>query len=92
MVLLILLYIPKFIITIVVIILLYYGFKLLSRFILPLLIDKGMKSMQQKMREQQHQQQPKRPEGEVTIEGQPGQNDKNNQKNNGEYIDFEEVD
>ena len=91
MVLFILLYIPKFIVTIVVIILLYYGIKFLSRFILPLLIDKGMKNMQQKMREQQRQQESKRPEGEVTIEGQPGQH-KNKGEDKGEYIDFEEVD
>jgi hypothetical protein len=88
----VLLYIPKLIITITVIVLVYYGIKIFSRYLLPLLIDKGIKNMQQKMQDQQSRNQPpSRPEGEVTIEGQP-QYKKNQNRDNSEYIDFEEVD
>lgn len=88
----VLLYIPKLIITVAIILLIYYGIRIFSRYVLPLLIDKGIKNMQQKMQDQQRgKQPPSRPEGEVTIEGQP-QNKKNKQGDSGEYIDFEEVD
>jgi hypothetical protein len=57
-----------------------------------MLLDKGIKNMQQKMQEQQRQQQrSSRREGEVTIETQ-GKNPKSNQNKQGDYIDFEEVD
>jgi hypothetical protein len=86
----ILLYIPKFIITIAIIVLLYYGFKFFSRHILPLLVDKGIKKMQQKMQDQQRQQQPSRPDGEVIIESNKN-NKKDSTQKKGDYVDFEEV-
>lgn len=56
-----------------------------------MLVEKGVKNMQQKMQNQQQQQQPSRPEGDVIIE-----KDKSNNKtafqNKGDYVDFEEVD
>ena len=91
MLLFVLLYIPKFIVTIAVIVLVYYGFKFFSRHIMPMLIDKGIKNMQQKMQQQQRQQEPKRPEGEVTIEKKQQQSN-SAEKSNGDYVDFEEVD
>lgn len=57
-----------------------------------MLVDKGVKNMQQKMQEQQRQtRRSSRPDGEVTIETdlKSNQNIKNNQ---GDYVDFEEVD
>ncbi|MDX8338080.1 DUF4834 family protein [Draconibacterium sp. IB214405] len=91
MTLFITLYMVGFVRTLFIIAIIYFGIRFISRYLFPKLIDKGMKNMQQKMQEQQRQQQPKRPEGEVTVEGRPGQN-KANQKDNGEYVDFEEVD
>ncbi|WP_321369224.1 DUF4834 family protein [uncultured Draconibacterium sp.] len=90
MTLFITLYLVGFLRTLVIIAVIYFGFRFIVRYLFPKIVDKGMKNMQQKMREQQRQQQPKRPEGEVTIEGKPGQHNKN-QKDNGEYVDFEEV-
>jgi hypothetical protein len=56
-----------------------------------MLIDKGMKNMQQKMQNQQRQsQQSTRPPGEVTIEYNKNSG-KGNSKVKGEYVDFEEV-
>lgn len=85
------LYIVNFLRTLFIIAVIYFGIRLFSRYILPLLINKGIKNMQQKMQDQQRgPKNPRRPEGEVTIEGQP--KSKHHQTgNNEEYIDFEEV-
>jgi hypothetical protein len=56
---------------------------------MPMLLDKGIKNMQQKMQNQQRQQDPKRPEGEVTIEKKP--TNTKSSGNNSDYVDFEEV-
>jgi hypothetical protein len=57
-----------------------------------MLVDKGLKNMQQKMQDQQRQsQRSTRPPGDVTIEGNP-QRSKTNGQIKGEYVDFEEVD
>ena len=90
--LLVLLYLVGFIRTLLVIVIIYFGIRIVTRYILPLLVDKGIKNMQQKMQNQQRQhQQTTRPEGEVTIEKDRNQGSKNSQ-NQGEYVDFEEVD
>uniref|UniRef100_UPI0032169253 DUF4834 family protein n=1 Tax=uncultured Draconibacterium sp. TaxID=1573823 RepID=UPI0032169253 len=91
MTLFITLYIVGFLRTLIVIAIIYFGIRFISRYIMPMLIDKGIKNMQQKMQNQQHHQQPKRPEGEVTVE-KPRSNSKNTNQDNGEYVDFEEVD
>lgn len=90
MTLFITLYIVGFLRTLVIIAVIYFGFRFIVRYLFPKIIDKGMKNMQQKMQEQQRQQHPKRPEGEVTVESRRSSN-RNNQ-DNGEYVDFEEVD
>jgi len=91
--LLILLYLFNFLRTLFIILIIYYGIRLFVRYVVPLLVDKGIKNMQQKMNEQQRQyQQPKkRPDGEVTIERDRA-NPRNSQSDKGEYVDFEEVD
>jgi len=87
----ILLYAVNFVRTLFVIALIYFGVRFITRYLFPMMINKGMQNMQQKMQDQQRRNQPpRRPEGEVTLEGQP-QHKKNGQ-NSGEYVDFEEVD
>ena len=86
------LYIVNFLRTLIIIAIIYFGIRLITRYILPLLVDKGIKNMQQKMQDQQRRNQPpRRPEGEVTIEGE-APHKKKNSPDKGEYIDFEEVD
>lgn len=90
--LLILLYLTNFLRTLLIIAVIYYGIRLFTRYILPMLVDKGIKNMQQKMQDQQRQnQRSTRPPGDVTIEGNP-QRGKNSSQIKGEYVDFEEVD
>jgi hypothetical protein len=90
--LLIILVLINFIKTLFIIVVIYYAIKLFSRYILPSLVDKGIKNMQQKMYDQQRQQQRStRREGEVIIENNK-KDTKNDTRNKGEYVDFEEVD
>lgn len=91
MTLFITLYLVGFARTLLIIAVIYFGIKLISRYVLPMLIDKGVKNMQQKMQNQQRQNEPSRPEGEVTIEKNKS-NTNNSAKNKGDYVDFEEVD
>ena len=89
--LLVILMIINFIRTLFVILVIYYGIKLFTKYILPMLVDKGVKNMQQKMHEQQREnQRMSRREGEVTVENKDTR--KNRGHNEGEYVDFEEVD
>ncbi len=86
------LYIVGFLRTLLIIAIIYFGIRLITRYILPLLVDKGIKNMQQKMQDQQRANQPpRRPEGEVTIEGEPPHR-KKRPDDKGDYVDFEEVD
>jgi len=90
--LLVFLFIVNFVRTLFIIVIIYYGVRLISRYVLPFLLEKGVKNMQDKMNQQQGQnQRPSKREGEVTIE-QKRQNDKNFAANKGDYVDFEEVD
>jgi hypothetical protein len=88
---LIILFLVNFIRTLFIIAIIYYAIRIVTRYVLPLLIDKGVKNMQQKMYNQQNQNQRQtRREGEVTIEDKKNAN-KNNIQDKGEYVDFEEV-
>ena len=83
---------------ILIILLIYYGVKILSRLFAPLLIKYIAKKAEQKFgghsdsyRNQQrpHQESPKK-EGEVTIDKMP--NTKASNKDVGDYVDYEEID
>jgi len=82
--------------TILIILLIYYGLKILSRLFMPLLLKYIAKKAEQKFGGQfgQFQQKPpqdtRKKEGEVTIENMP--NTKSSNKDVGEYVDYEEID
>jgi hypothetical protein len=89
--LLIILFLTNFLRTLFIIVIVYYGIRFVTRYILPLLVDKGLKNMQQKMQDQQRQsQRSTRPPGEVTIEYNK-RNGNNGSQTKGDYVDFEEV-
>lgn len=80
--------------TILIILLVYYGLKILSRLFAPYLVRYMSKKMQERFggQFQQHQQQnPKYKEGETVIDKVPNASNSSN-KNVGEYIDYEEID
>ncbi|XLS27555.1 DUF4834 family protein [Flavobacteriaceae bacterium M23B6Z8] len=81
--------------TILIIVLVYYALKILTRIFGPTLFRYASKKAEQRFKEQfNKQQQPQNQnvrEGEVTIEKKPADTPKSNKKV-GEYIDFEEID
>lgn len=86
-----------FVRTLLIIMLVYYGFKILSRLLAPYIIKQVNKKAQERFRdqfskyEQQQQQKSHTKEGETTIDKMPNKN-KSSNKDVGEYVDFEEID
>lgn len=86
------LYIVGFLRTLIIIGVIYFAIRLVTRYLLPLLLENKIKDMQKKVREQEEQRRRTgKQEGEVTIEYNQQKNNSTN-RNEGEYIDFEEVD
>jgi uncharacterized membrane protein YciS (DUF1049 family) len=86
------LYIVGFVRTLIIIGVIYFIIRLFTRYLLPLLLENKIKDMQKKVREQEEQRKRTgKQEGEVTIEYNQQKNNTSN-RNEGEYIDFEEVD
>ncbi len=85
--------------TILIILLVYFGFKILARLFAPLLMRFVAKKAEEKFGGQfggfqnpnQQSQQQKQKEGETVIDKMPNQNKKSNDKV-GEYVDYEEID
>ncbi|MBD0835288.1 DUF4834 family protein [Aestuariibaculum suncheonense] len=81
---------------ILIIILVYYGIKIVSRLLTPFLIKYVSKKAEERFggqfgqfQQQRRQESPKK-EGEVTIDKMP--NTKTSNKEVGEYVDYEEID
>ncbi len=86
----VILVITNFLRTLFIILVIWYGIKLVTKYVFPTILNKTMKNMQSRMEEQYRQQQRGgRSEGEVTIERNPRKSTSGS--NEGEYIDFEEV-
>lgn len=85
--------------TILIILLVYFGFKILARLFAPILLRFVAKKAEQKFGEQfggfqnpnQQRQQQKQKEGETVIDKMPDGTRTSNPKV-GEYIDYEEID
>ncbi|MDP5082107.1 MAG: DUF4834 family protein [Winogradskyella sp.] len=85
--------------TILIILLFYFGFKILARIFAPLLLRFVAKKAEEKFGGQfggfnnqaNQRQQQKQNEGETVIDKMPKQNKNSNEKV-GEYIDYEEID
>lgn len=83
--------VPGFLRTILIIILIYYGIKVLSRLFSPFLMKFVAKKAEQRFGSQfNKKEEPQKKEGEVTIDKVP--NTKSSNKNVGDYIDYEEID
>ncbi|MFW6369864.1 MAG: DUF4834 family protein [Bacteroidota bacterium] len=74
-----------------ILILIYYFFRLFSRYILPIFIRNYIRKNQQDMFNRRHSQSsPNRQEGDINID-YVGKRSKKYNKDSGEYVDFEEV-
>ena len=81
----------NFLRTIAIILIVYYVFKFISRYILPIFLKKMVDNVQQKFNEQQQNQQQaaKGKVGETVISKVP--NEPKSSKDVGDYVDYEEV-
>ena len=82
--------------TVLIVLLVYFGLKILLRFFGPLILKWFMKKMGQKFEKQFNQQfggaqQQQKKKGKVSIDKKPKSGKRSN-KNVGEYIDYEEID
>lgn len=74
--------------TILIILVVYYAIKFISRLVMPYLIKKVVTQAQDRMHQQQ--QGHMKEEGEVTLQMKQNQHTKYN-PDEGEYVDFEEI-
>ena len=80
--------------TILIILVIYYAFKIVMRFAFPLLMKRFMGKMEKKFQQQQGQHRPNQPTtkvGETIIDKKPDSKSSTN-NNVGEYVDYEDVD
>jgi len=77
--------------TILIIIIVYYVLKFVSKYILPIILKKAVNKVQKDMNNQFEQEQKSKVNvGETSVDYAPKNNSSNN--NVGEYIDYEELD
>ena len=78
--------------TILIILLIYYGLKIIARFAFPFLIKNFMGKVERKFNEQQQNQSNNQQTkvGETIIDVKPNSNQKTNDSV-GEYVDYEEI-
>ena len=78
--------------TIAIIIIVYYAFKFIGKYIMPLFLKQVVKNVEKKMRDQQENQykQEAGNVGETVIDKKPT-NIKETSKDVGDYVDYEEV-
>lgn len=81
--------------TIIIIVIIWQVLKLIGRYVMPYLLNKGMqkvqRNMEEKMRQAQGRNQSQEPEGSVHVENEGKTSRKTTNDDVGEYVDFEEV-
>lgn len=87
----ILLYAFNFLRTLAIILLFYYSFKLLMRYLAPKVVDKAAEKLFREANKRHQAGKSAKKDGEVTIEFE-GKNPKAVKRDEGEYVEFEEVD
>jgi hypothetical protein len=84
--------IVNFLRTILIILLIYYGFKIVMRFVFPFFVKRFMGKVERKFQEQQGNQSKEPPAkvGETIVDKTPN-SDKKSNDSVGEYVDYEEI-
>ncbi len=80
--------------TVLFILMFYYLFKFIGRYILPYLLKKGVENIQKKQQDEfnRNSEQQRKTEGEVTIkQNQKSKSSTKESNTDSEYIDFEEI-
>ncbi len=77
--------------TLAILIIVYYAFKIIGRYVMPLFVNRMVKNVEKKFREQQQTKyETQGTVGETVIDKKPSNNKQSN-TNVGDYVDFEEV-
>jgi hypothetical protein len=76
--------------TIAIIIIIYYGLKIVGRYIMPIFIKKVVQDVEKKYKQQQEQQEFTGKVGETIIAKKPPKSKESN-KIVGDYVDYEEI-
>lgn len=74
------------------VIIFYYLFKLISRYVLPYLLSVFVRKAQDRMMENEGSYKQKKKEGEINIDYSPDKTKKGKKDSIGDYVDFEEID
>lgn len=84
--------ITSFLRTIAIILIIYYGLKLIGKYLAPIILKRAANKFEERVRQQQGYTETKKEKvGETVIDKKPNSSQK--QSNTvGEYVDFEEVD
>jgi hypothetical protein len=77
--------------TIFIIVLVYYAFRFIGRYIMPMILGAAVKKAKKNYEQQMPDNQPQKPVGEVTIENIPQPPKKTKASSDDEYVDFEDV-
>ena len=78
--------------TVIFLLAVYFIIKLFTRYVLPLIVENKIKQMQQNMNDRNHKySQPNKREGDVTIDYGNQNPNVRHKPDEGEYVDFEEV-
>jgi cytochrome c biogenesis protein CcdA len=84
----VILVLTNFLKTVGIIVVIYFGLKFIGRLLFPVVMKKAVNNMQARQSQYQRQNQRKQ-EGEVTVENHRRQQSPSS--NQGEYVDFEEI-
>ncbi len=78
--------------TLLILFMVYYGLKIIGRFVFPLVFKRFLGKFEERVRNQQQQQAPQTNEkiGETSIDKKPNSAKESN-KDVGEYVDYEEL-
>lgn len=77
--------------TLAIIFIIYYGLKLFSRYVAPILLKRAASKFEERVKNQQQPREPKSKVGETIIDKKPKSSRESND-DVGEYVDYEEVD
>jgi hypothetical protein len=87
-----LLYAVNFLRTLIIFVLVYYAIKFLTKYLAPKVVDKAADRLYKDMKNQEQKSGKKTTsKGDVTIEYEKNKNKKYS-RNDGDYVDFEEID
>jgi hypothetical protein len=82
---------PKVLLVLFWIIVIYYFFKWATRYIFPFFMKKYIQKVQKNFEEQAKKNQPKKKKDSVNIDFSPKDDQKQKKDNLGEYVDYEEM-